>query len=748
MAFVPSPARALDMWAINDHKKLVRYQTWDKILTHQNTKVDWIEKGIERGPSFDELRAAKYARDDKHLPAILREEADKRKRAVLIFQNTVQKALLRRKNDLINDLIIDRKKRLKAAESKADAFKSKANAFEGVVTAQDKLIQDLTLQVAANHYENLTAQMAAFQQGDQDGDALSVGDISNRYMKLDADIATAAQLVGFNAGGLCCTHSQTVHDRLRYLRMRAALDESHRLATRVKHGLSRPTSMIDDTDVTLAQRAFGHIQAALASGSVTGCGDCQLKLNNEQSTIAQHIKDIQDVRARLLAQQKHEAAWKQLRGDCEKANEIMSTVCNKFDNDLMGELSEMQNFLRQGQDIARRIKQGLQAVPRDLQLRKLVDEQIRLKSLEKWNKDFGALVQEKQDCLQSMHDAREKSVINDDYLALDTVTEVVRDIMIPITKSIKSLTTELCANSANFATVHTQLTTRRKAIQGACSHAEGLLKKTQDGSEVKSLTWAISELQGLERAIDTLTDQAHNLEQIHKREEEVINPQQLEKNHRRLKLTMHKLHNYAVVNNDNIPVKEMTFVIEDPNFRLRDKLQNIGDAYSRISTHFKEEKRKHYGIDIPEVLPDKGHILFGERDDLDEKNHTFIKPEEHGVKTWKDFCLHAKGLFDSLFTKFCNRGMDDQINYRKERVPDAAIKAFRKIVNNDYEAMHQAERLGIRYMYENGGKSNQEFRKVISRLDYWGKRKGREIYVPKEVMERIYMEVDEELDEE
>jgi len=180
---------------------------------------------------------------------------------------------------------------------------------------------------------------------------------------------------------------------------------------------------------------------------------------------------------------------------------------------------------------------------------------------------------------------------------------------------------------------------------------------------------------------------------------------------------------------------EGTFVIEDTGFgfynflmryvrrvnpEVRDllvadpasKLSKNAFAYSRLSSHFHLEQNiyRHYGIDIrflsvspgifgyPQaegLLPnDNSHILFGKLGD----NKIFIKFEEAGIYA-RELPTHAwelvlaqvrKPYIRNFYTNYLSQefsnyiqyyiGIDDDPNYRKERIPLDFLERCRAIL--------------------------------------------------------------------
>ncbi|MGE0207032.1 MAG: hypothetical protein AB7R69_04240, partial [Candidatus Babeliales bacterium] len=124
--------------------------------------------------------------------------------------------------------------------------------------------------------------------------------------------------------------------------------------------------------------------------------------------------------------------------------------------------------------------------------------------------------------------------------------------------------------------------------------------------------------------------------------------------------------------------------------------------------YYKKAEYTHYRIDVPEAmeLPVKGmhHILFGRVNN--QKNLFFIRMEPHGLTT-QDLPAHSGGFIASLARKVfpsqvshtLGLGSDDERGKRKERVPQDALKWFKKITS-DKIAIKKAKGLGISYMWQ------------------------------------------------
>lgn len=163
---------------------------------------------------------------------------------------------------------------------------------------------------------------------------------------------------------------------------------------------------------------------------------------------------------------------------------------------------------------------------------------------------------------------------------------------------------------------------------------------------------------------------------------------------------------YAVALEKNQGFEEGTFIIEDTNFvlynflmnyikrfnpsvtgTLQDPLTHVSYnpfGYSRDSSHLNQTLYRHYGIDVrfgprggelPLLPADKRHILFGKVDQ--EKNLIFIKPENFGLYYLDGLIAHGLELGESKLRKVgVAQKSDDDITYRKERVPTQFLKDF------------------------------------------------------------------------
>lgn len=163
------------------------------------------------------------------------------------------------------------------------------------------------------------------------------------------------------------------------------------------------------------------------------------------------------------------------------------------------------------------------------------------------------------------------------------------------------------------------------------------------------------------------------------------------------------LHKITMEKNNGKDFDSGTFVIEDPGFKLFDKLRDyvkakFGDqicreitftltsAYPRRSTHFNElylytgkaskgflgsiKKNDcdfvHYGIDLPKdslAIPGKHHFLFGRVGTINGRDLIFIKPEPSGLS---GLSAISHGL-DLLKTK-AQRLLPDIYNKLKQKL--------------------------------------------------------------------------------
>jgi hypothetical protein len=140
------------------------------------------------------------------------------------------------------------------------------------------------------------------------------------------------------------------------------------------------------------------------------------------------------------------------------------------------------------------------------------------------------------------------------------------------------------------------------------------------------------------------------------------------------------------------PFDEGTFVITGSKIFITKLRLLLGSQkeYPRISSHFKEYKVQHFGLDIPEdlrdkqMLPcDKATILFAHLSD--EK--LFIKIENYGTQTISDLTAHGKEFVEAQLRKIPSArttlGLksDDDESYRKERVPSSLTSAWKTFVD-------------------------------------------------------------------
>lgn len=90
----------------------------------------------------------------------------------------------------------------------------------------------------------------------------------------------------------------------------------------------------------------------------------------------------------------------------------------------------------------------------------------------------------------------------------------------------------------------------------------------------------------------------------------------------------------------------------------------------RLSSHFKEWKTKHYGIDVKGLPISKKHILFSSPVNIDgsDEQKIYIKIENYGVSTLSDFIHHTKEYV----------GLEDRRHqyFRKEKLPDSVKQVW------------------------------------------------------------------------
>ncbi len=140
------------------------------------------------------------------------------------------------------------------------------------------------------------------------------------------------------------------------------------------------------------------------------------------------------------------------------------------------------------------------------------------------------------------------------------------------------------------------------------------------------------------------------------------------------------------------PFDEGTFVINGSKLFITKVRLLLGSQkeYKRISSHFKEYKVPHFGLDIPADLRDKQMLPCGKATMLfarlsDEK--LFIKIENYGTQTLTDLAAHGKEFAEAQLRKIPSArtalGLksDDDESYRKERVPSSLTTAWRAFVN-------------------------------------------------------------------
>lgn len=138
---------------------------------------------------------------------------------------------------------------------------------------------------------------------------------------------------------------------------------------------------------------------------------------------------------------------------------------------------------------------------------------------------------------------------------------------------------------------------------------------------------------------------------------------------------------------------KLTGTLTDPKRHLT--LNAFAD--SRESSHFKESQKKyrHYGIDArygekayakQEFPAGKRHLLFGKIDE--NKKLFFTKPENYGLYLYDGVLSGEDGVgghtleFLVAQARKWMEGADDQVHYRKERIPATFIKPFTQIIQN------------------------------------------------------------------
>ena len=147
---------------------------------------------------------------------------------------------------------------------------------------------------------------------------------------------------------------------------------------------------------------------------------------------------------------------------------------------------------------------------------------------------------------------------------------------------------------------------------------------------------------------------------------------------------------YAALNGN--PFDEGTFVITGSEIFITKLRLLLGSQkeYQRISSHFKEFKVPHFGLDIPDALRgkqmlpcDKATMLFARL----SKEKLFIKIENYGTQTLTDFAAHGKEFVEAQLRKIpsaraaLDLKSDDDASYRKERVPSSLASAWNAFVN-------------------------------------------------------------------
>lgn len=206
---------------------------------------------------------------------------------------------------------------------------------------------------------------------------------------------------------------------------------------------------------------------------------------------------------------------------------------------------------------------------------------------------------------------------------------------------------------------------------------------------------------------------------------------------------------YALAINKNQGFSEGTFLIEDPNFGLYDYLSKFG--LYRHSSHFKETASTQKGTDIEGLPADKRTLLFGKViKENQDKDLTFIKPENFGVQKYYDIMMHG---YEFVVAQARKRiGSDDWDEWRKERVPKEDLALYtaliKRIKNSGCTMDFKDKELNIHTMYNNiikflAEKENCSDKKLVSeagsyinlleqKYDRVNLRFGREVILTKE----------------
>lgn len=148
--------------------------------------------------------------------------------------------------------------------------------------------------------------------------------------------------------------------------------------------------------------------------------------------------------------------------------------------------------------------------------------------------------------------------------------------------------------------------------------------------------------------------------------------------------------------------EEGTFVVEDPNGFLYSFLSELPQVYNRISSHFKGiSPHTHRGFDVLQApqqmkietqaqyaLPaGKMTILFSRLHKQGSgKQLTFIKPENYGCNTITHNLLHGYEFLVAAARKLLP-GADQAKGMRKERIPHAILKDFKKFSKEFFSAV-------------------------------------------------------------
>jgi hypothetical protein len=134
-----------------------------------------------------------------------------------------------------------------------------------------------------------------------------------------------------------------------------------------------------------------------------------------------------------------------------------------------------------------------------------------------------------------------------------------------------------------------------------------------------------------------------------------------------------------------LSVREGMYLIEDPQNRVLEWLKEVPGVYERYSSHFPGSRNKQFGLDISGdsaecderlTLPHGNrHLLFGAVDD----QFTFIEPQLHGIKKWRDWVRHGISFVRYRYRNLLKPRLLESTGYHHEAVPTTVKNAWQQL---------------------------------------------------------------------